>query len=168
VIPGRFLAIPANDANYKVYGSTTVNEECILHNITPHMHLVGKKIKVTIKMPGKPKETLLEIGAWDYNWQETYFLKDPLKLPVGTVLEVEAVYDNSTNNPSNPSNPPKLVTFGEQTTNEMCFVFLGATSDGKDRSPFSNSVFGGRRRDREKGKEKPKEAAKPANNQASR
>ena len=66
------------------------------------MHLVGKKIKVTIKLPNKPKETLLEIGAWDYNWQETYFLKDPLKLPVGTVLDVEAIYDNSVEESQQP------------------------------------------------------------------
>jgi len=102
------------------------------------MHLIGKKIKVTIKMPNKPKETLLEISAWDYNWQETYFLKDPLKLPVDTELNVEAVYDNSAKNPNNPNNPPRLVTYGEQTTDEMCVVFLGATSDGSARSPFSN------------------------------
>jgi peroxiredoxin len=150
VIAGRFMAIPANDANYKVVGSTTVNEDCILHNITPHMHLIGKKIKVTIKFPNKPKETLLEIGAWDYNWQETYFLKDPMKLPIGTVLDIEAIYDNSISNPNNPSNPPHLVTFGEQTTNEMCFVFLGATSEGKERSPFTDPFGGGRRRDRMK------------------
>jgi peroxiredoxin len=167
VIPGRFLGIPANDSNYKVYGSTTVNEDCILHNITPHMHLVGKKIKVTIKFPNKPKETLLEIGSWDYNWQETYFLKDPLKLPKGTILDVEAIYDNSAKNPNNPNNPPKLVTFGEQTTNEMCFVFLGATSEGKERSPFGNPFGGGNRRGRQR--EKAKEAAKKAaEKQASR
>jgi hypothetical protein len=131
------------------------------------MHLIGKRIKVTIKKPKQPKETLLEIGAWDYNWQETYFLKEPMKLPVGTVLDIEAVYDNSLKNTNNPSNPPKLVTFGEQTTNEMCFVFLGATSEGKERSPFANPFGGGgRRRDR---LEKAKEAAKKAaNKQASR
>lgn len=167
VIAGRFIAIPAGDSNYKVVGSTSVSEECILHNITPHMHLIGKKIKVMIKKPNQPKETLLEIGAWDYNWQETYFLKDPMKLPVGTVLDIEAVYDNSLKNSNNPSNPPKLVTFGEQTTNEMCFVFLGATSEGKERSPFANPFGGGgRRRDR---REKAKEAAKKdAGKQASR
>jgi len=138
VIQPRLSGIPANDDNYKVYGSTIVYEECVLHNMTPHMHLIGKKIKVTIKMPNKPKETLLEISAWDYNWQETYFLKDPLKLPVDTELNVEAVYDNSAKNPNNPNNPPRLVTYGEQTTDEMCVVFLGATSDGSARSPFSN------------------------------
>jgi peroxiredoxin len=166
VIPGRFLGIPANQPDYKVYGSTTVTEDCVLHNITPHMHLIGKKIKVTIKMPEKPKQTLLEIGSWDYNWQETYFLKDPLKLPKGTTLDIEATYDNTTNNPNNPSNPPKLVTFGEQTTNEMCFVFLGATSEGKERSPFANPFTGGNRR---RNRDKPKEAEKKADGkQASR
>ena len=144
-----------------------MNEDCILHNIMPHMHLVGKQIKVTIKPPDKPKETLLEIGSWDYNWQETYFLKEPLKLPKGTVLDVEAIYDNSAKNPNNPNNPPKLVTFGEQTTNEMCFVFLGATSEGKERSPFGNPFGGGNRRGRQR--EKAKEAAKKAaEKQASR
>ena len=35
-------------------------------------------------------------------------------------------------NPKNPSSPPRLVTLGEQTTNEMCFGFIGATTnDGK-------------------------------------
>jgi hypothetical protein len=34
----------------------------------------------------------------------------------------------------------------------MCFVFLGATPDGKDRLPFSNP-YGARRRNRGKAKE---------------
>ena len=51
----------------------------------------------------------------------------------GTVIEVDAVYDNSAANPNNPNDPPAVVTFGEQTTNEMCFVFLGATSDQPGR-----------------------------------
>ena len=129
-------------------GSTSVKDDCILHSIMPHMHLLGRQIKVTMKPPGEKKQTLLEIDAWDYNWQETYFLKEPMQLKVGTVLDVEAVYDNSASNPNNPNNPPRIVTFGEQTTNEMCFVFLGATSDGPGRSPFVGP-FGGRRRDRE-------------------
>ena len=49
-------------------------------------------------------------------------------LPVIRVDELEAVFDNSANNPHNPFSPPQAVTFGEQTTNEMCFVFLGGTS----------------------------------------
>lgn len=49
-------------------------------------------------------------------------------------------FDNSDKNPLNPSNPPRRVTLGEQTTNEMCFVFLGGYSNSNGRvlpmSPF--------------------------------
>jgi peroxiredoxin len=160
VIMGRFFAIPANDANFKVVGSTTVKYDCVLHSIMPHMHLLGRKIKVTMKTPKGKKETLLDIDSWDYNWQESYFLKEPLALKEGTVLNVEAVYDNSENNPNNPHNPPKLVTFGEQTTNEMCFVFLGSTSDSPGRSPFMGP-FGGRRpRFRDRDQETPRKTEK--------
>ena len=120
---------------------------CTLHSIMPHMHLVGKEIKVTLKPPEGEARTLLAIKDWDYNWQETYFLKEPLKLKVGDCAAVEAVYDNSAE-PQQPEQPAADRPFGEQTTNEMCFVFLGATSDGPGRSPFVGP-FGGRRRDRE-------------------
>lgn len=136
VIPGRFVAIPPHLSNYKVTGKTTVEDDCVLHSIMPHMHLIGRQIKVTMTPPEGEKQTLLHISDWDYNWQETYYLKTPLALKPGTVMEVEAIYDNSTSNPNNPNSPPRFVTFGEQTTNEMCFVFLGATSDGPRRSPF--------------------------------
>ena len=76
MIAGRFLAIPPNDPHFKVLGSTTVKYDCVLHSIMPHMHLLGSKIKVTIKPPEGKKQTLLEIDSWDYNWQETYFLEE--------------------------------------------------------------------------------------------
>ena len=145
VIAGRFVVIPAGNPKFKVTGSTTASQDCVLHSIMPHMHLLGRQIKVTMTPPKGEKQTLLDIESWDYNWQETYFLKQPLQIQKGTKVEVEAVYDNSEGNASNPNSPPKWVTFGEQTTNEMCFVFLGATSDGPGRSPFA-SPFGGRRR----------------------
>ena len=81
-----------------------------MHSIMPHMHLIGRQIKVTMKPPDGEKQTLLTIDHWDYNWQETYFLKEPMKVKAGTVLEVEAIYDNSDGNPNNPNIPPRLVT----------------------------------------------------------
>jgi peroxiredoxin/mono/diheme cytochrome c family protein len=136
---GLFPGIPANEGNYKIEGRIAVREDCTLYSVMPHMHLVGKQIKVTLRPAGGEAKTLLAIKDWDYNWQETYFLKEPMKLKVGDVLEVEAVYDNSRKNPNNPSDPPRTVFIGEQTTNEMCFVFLGATSDGASRSPFTRA-----------------------------
>jgi peroxiredoxin/mono/diheme cytochrome c family protein len=134
---GLLPGIPAGDERYQVKGSIAVKEDCTLYSIMPHMHLVGKEIKVTLTPAGGETKTLLAIKDWDYNWQETYFLKEPMKLKAGDVLHVDAVYDNSSKNPNNPHSPPRAVFVGEQTTNEMCFVFLGATSDGPGRSPFA-------------------------------
>jgi len=113
-----------------------VLQDCTLHSVMPHMHMLGKEVKVTITPPDGTAKTLIAIKDWDYNWQETYFLEQPLPLKAGTRLSVEAFYDNSEKNPNNPNNPPKLVIFGEQTDNEMLFVFLGATSEQKGRIRF--------------------------------
>jgi hypothetical protein len=55
--------------------------------------------------------------------------KTPLHLPAGSRVDLEAHYDNSAGNPLNPSNPPKMVRWGEQTTDEMCLAFVAYTRD---------------------------------------
>src|SRR5262249_42936183 len=129
VLPGFFETIPANADNYLVKGAILVNQDCTLRSVMPHMHMLGRSIKVVLTPPEDSPKTLIAIGDWDYNWQETYFLQEPLPVKKGTRIEVEAVFDNSDHNPANPSSPPRDVVWGEQTTDEMCYVFLGATSD---------------------------------------
>ncbi len=134
-----FPTIPAGAANHRVHGQMWIDRDITLYTVMPHMHLLGKEIKATMTTPDGQTRDLISIKDWDYNWQETYFLKEPLKVPAGTKFEVTALYDNSEDNPRNPSHPPKWVMYGEQTTNEMCFVFLGATSDkpGRIRPHFT-------------------------------
>lgn len=138
VLPGggrlsMLLTIPAGKADHRVQGTIWVDQDCTLHTVMPHMHMVGKRIKVTMTPPDGLPQTLVAIDAWDYNWQETYLLREPLRVKAGTRFDVEAIYDNSAANPSNPNSPPRLVRFGQQTTDEMCFVFLGATADTPGR-----------------------------------
>ncbi len=133
VIPGNFLMIPRNNPAYRVYGGLELDQDCVLHSVMPHMHMLGREVRVTVTPPDGKPFTLVAIKDWDYNWQETYFLKQPIELKKGTRLTVEAVYDNSDKNPNNPFNPPQIVWMGEQTTNEMCFTFLGVTSDTPGR-----------------------------------
>jgi hypothetical protein len=127
------LTIPAGAADHRLKGSIWTDQDFTLHTVMPHMHMIGRKIKVTMTPPDGAAQTLVAIDDWDYNWQETYLLKAPIHVKAGTRFDVEAVYDNSAGNPNNPNNPPKVVRFGEQTTNEMCFVFFGATSDKPGR-----------------------------------
>jgi peroxiredoxin/mono/diheme cytochrome c family protein len=128
-----FMNIPAGKEDHKIEGAAYVQSDCTMYSVMPHMHLIGKSVKVSMTPPGGTKTTLVGIDAWDYNWQETYWFKEPLKLKAGTKLEIEAIFDNSSKNPNNPSNPPKLVLFGEQTTNEMLFGFFGVTTEDNKR-----------------------------------
>jgi peroxiredoxin len=143
VVPGRFKTdakpaqgrfgglgyIPAGDSHFIAHGATIALEDCTLYAVTPHMHLLGKSVKITMTPPDSKPQTLIDVGEWDYNWQEQYFLKEPIKVKQGTRFDIEAVFDNSVSNPNQHSNPPIDVRFGEQTTNEMLFGFLGATKD---------------------------------------
>jgi hypothetical protein len=69
------------------------------------------------------KQTLLSVPRWDFNWQNVYWLKEPLKLPVGARLHAVAHWDNSRNNPYNPA-PEKAVRFGLQTWDEMMVGYV--------------------------------------------
>ena len=148
IVPGKFKIaknsddglgiIPAGESAFVARGSWYALEDCTAHLIMPHMHLLGKSVKITMTPPGGKAETLIEIPEWDYNWQETYYFKEPLKIRTGTRLDIEAVLDNSASNPKNPHDPPIDVKFGEQTTDEMLFGFLGATKDNPKKGlPFA-------------------------------
>lgn len=125
--------IRAGNANHVEKGGGYVTGDATIYSVMPHMHLLGKSVKMTMTPPGGEPQLLLEIKHWDYNWQESYWLKNPIAVKAGTKLEIEAVFDNSSKNPNNPSSPPKLVRFGEETTNEMLFGFIGAVPAGTER-----------------------------------
>ena len=90
--------------------------------ITPHMHYIGKEMKVFAETPDDKTVPLIWIKDWDFNWQGQYQYRTPVELPKGTVIKLDAYYDNSAENSRNPSKPPKRVRWGEQTTDEMCLL----------------------------------------------
>lgn len=142
VIPGSFLVIPPNKPDFKVKNTVWLAKDALLHSVDPHMHLLGRTFVMHITEPGADKVEAIRIDDWDYNWQEIYFLKEPRKLKAGTRIDIEAVFDNSSSNPNNPSTPPVWVRFGEQTTNEMCFMFLGLTTDDNMRIQYRREENG--------------------------
>ncbi|MBM3458287.1 MAG: hypothetical protein FJX77_07120 [Armatimonadetes bacterium] len=123
------INIPPNEPRHEVRASMTLPADAHAVDITPHMHLLGKEMKVTATFPDGKTESLIWIKAWDYRWQDTYRYENLVRLPKGTRLELTAYFDNSSSNPLNPNTPPQRVRFGEQTTDEMCFAFIGFTLD---------------------------------------
>ena len=121
----RFRIPPGADS-HKVVASKTVNRESTLLALMPHMHVRGKSFTYKAIFPDGRVETLLSVPFYDFNWQHEYRLKTPIKLPAGTVIECEAYFDNSNDNPANPD-PAKWVTWGDQTWEEMMIGFFTVT-----------------------------------------
>lgn len=134
------FAIPPGNNHYKVTASFTVPVFTPAHiiSMTPHMHLLGREMKVEMTVPGKTTpDCLINVPDWDFRWQGTYTYKTPIAVPGGARVDLTAYYDNSANNPNNPNIPPKTVRWGEATTDEMCVAFLGVTLDVENLTPSS-------------------------------
>ncbi len=118
----RRLMIPpgADDFRVEVWG--TLPNDATLISFFPHMHLRGKRFEYNIIGADGAVETLLRVH-WDFHWQMSYILARPRLLKAGTKLQAVAWYDNSKNNPHNPD-PNRLVTWGDQTTDEMMVGFF--------------------------------------------
>lgn len=101
-------------------------------NVTPHMHLLGRSMKVTATLPDGRQVCLVDVPHWHFHWQATYTYEAPIALPFGTRIDLTARYDNSSANPENPNDPPRDVRWGENTTDEMCIAFLGITLDAEN------------------------------------
>jgi mono/diheme cytochrome c family protein len=127
----RQIRIEPGEKRHLITNVVTLPVGVTVIGLTPHMHWIGKEMTVTAVLPDGRREQMINIKDWDFNWQDQYLYKTPVHLPSGTKLELHAYYDNSAENPKNPQNPPKLVTFGEQTSNEMCFCFLNVVPDTK-------------------------------------
>jgi hypothetical protein len=126
------LELPPGKSNLEVKAAWEIPVDMIAHAVTPHMHLLGRDIQMSLKLPDGRVQELIKIDNWDFNWQLSYYLQQPLDVPKGSVLQVVSHYDNTASNPRNPNKPPKLVKWGEATTDEMCVGFLAVTKKGQD------------------------------------
>ena len=125
------FVIPPGEEHYQVNAAWLIEEPVYAISVLPHMHLLGKEMKVTATLPNGTVEPLIWIKDWDFNWQNSYRYRKPLYFPKGTKVEVVSYFDNSNENPNNPHDPPKPVGWGEKTTDEMCIAFVEYLSASK-------------------------------------
>jgi hypothetical protein len=126
------IDIPAGAKDYVARQTFKTPIALDLLGVTPHMHWIGHSMKLWATLPDGSFQNLIYIRDWDFNWQGQYLYETPIKLPQGTTVSLEAHYDNSAGNPRNPADPPHAVTWGEQTTDEMCAAFLNYATDHPD------------------------------------
>jgi hypothetical protein len=128
-LESRFV-IPPGHPNYEVKSSWTAKEDIHLLGLMPHMHVRGKDFTYTVVYPDGRSEVILHVPKYDFNWQLSYQLKQPMPLPKGSRLDCVAHFDNSSNNRFNPD-PTKEVRWGDQTWEEMMIGWFSYTRDAE-------------------------------------
>ena len=118
------MDIPAGQQRYVVTDSFKLDADVDVYTVQPHAHYLAREIKAFATLPGGGRKWLIYIADWSFDWQGVFRYRRPERLPAGTTIEMEYVYDNSAINPHNPHHPPTRVTFGQRTTEEMAELWL--------------------------------------------
>ena len=128
------IDIPADETHYTLRDSFELPVDVEVFGARGHAHYLGREMKMTASLPDGTTRGLLWIKDWDFNWQDSYFYKSPVRLPKGTRVDVTIVYDNSSQNPRNPKSPPERVRWGRESFDEMgSMTLLVAAPTGADR-----------------------------------
>lgn len=113
------LVIPPADPRVEHHADWTAQENLEIVAVMPHMHALGKAMRLELTYPGGERRTLIDVPDYRFDWQIVYQYEEPVPLPAGARVDMVAVHDNSAQNPYHPSPEPRLVTFGERSDDEM-------------------------------------------------
>jgi hypothetical protein len=98
-----------------------------IYGVAGHMHLRGRDVRVVLDPDTAKERTLLHIPAWDFHWQDVYYLRKPIAVTPADTVRVSCTFDNSkADQPVVGSKQltPRYVLWGEGTTDEMCLGML--------------------------------------------
>ena len=118
---GRNIEIPPGAVEHKMSASYVFDDEIMLHGLRPHMHYRGKHMKFRVVYPDGGQDDILNVPDYNFAWQPTYRLSEPMLLPAGSRVIIEGAFDNSQYNLGNPD-PGATVRGGAQSWDEM---FIG-------------------------------------------
>ena len=139
----RNIDIPPGEKAYKVTDHFTLPVDIDAIGIIPHAHYICKEMKGLARLPDGSTRWLIWIKDWDFDWQEQYRYRQPMRLPEGTRLEMEFTYDNSADNPRNRSHPPRRVQWGPDSSDEMAGLHVQVLAAREsDFAELSQALWG--------------------------
>lgn len=121
------MDIPAGDSEVTHDISYTLQSDFSIHTANLHMHLLGQRARYEIRRSDGSEECLLEVDDWDFNWQMTYALDEPVQFEPGDSLHLECTFDNSADNQpiiDGEQVEPQDANWGDGTRDEMCLATM--------------------------------------------
>jgi tetratricopeptide (TPR) repeat protein/mono/diheme cytochrome c family protein len=129
------IDIPAGRSDYTITDSFVLPVDVEVLALQPHAHYRARHVLGMATLPDGSRKSLIDIPDWDFRWQQVYRFVDPVKLPKGTTIAMQYLYDNSADNPRNVTRPPQHVVWGQRSADEMgdlWFQVLTATDRDLD------------------------------------
>lgn len=120
---GANIEIPPGASDHEMRASHVFEDEVVLHGLRPHMHYRGKRMRFSVVYPDGTKDQIINVPDYNFAWQPTYRLSEPMLLPAGSRVMIEGAFDNSQYNLGNPD-PAAVVTGGAQSWDEMFIGYL--------------------------------------------
>jgi hypothetical protein len=88
--------------------------------ILPHMHELGVSIRLEkVSADNSETECMIDVAAWDFDWQLSYFLDEPLVVKADDQIRITCTF--------NSESRTEVTRFGDGTTDEMCLAALYVT-----------------------------------------
>jgi hypothetical protein len=112
-IADLFFTIPPRVDSFSTAVTFEMPVAGTIHGVGPHMHTLGRSIRVD-----SGNTCLVNIPAWDFNWQQQYQFVEPFTFAQGTPLTLSCTWSNPTD---------RSVRWGEGTSDEMCVNFFYVT-----------------------------------------
>ena len=115
------MEIPAGSTDTRHSFGFTIPEAWAfrIHSASVHMHTLGVTGRIWAEHADGAEECVLDVPRWDFDWQRSYLLEEPVEIPGGTTLHLECSWDNPTD---------EDVYWGDGTGDEMCLGTMFLTS----------------------------------------
>ena len=124
VIQNWSFALPPNEVTEVSASFDAIPADVSLMSVFPHMHLLGERIESYATTPNSEVIPLVRINRWDFHWQSFYAFRNLVRIPSGSTIHGEGLYDNTANNGNNPNDPPQWVGAGLNTSDEMFLIYF--------------------------------------------
>ena len=99
--------------------------------VAPHMHLLGRTMKLTINPGTAQEQVLLDVTNYDFDNQSARILPKPIRVNSGDTIRVQCTFDPTLRQtlPALKNLPARYVTWGEGSSDEMCLGVASVATD---------------------------------------
>lgn len=114
------VKIPANTSNHRFRTTFKIEETTEALAIQPLIFPHARSLEATALLPNGRAEVLIWVRDYRFDWQPTYYFRDPISLPAGTRIVVTAYFNNSESNRYLSTDPSSPLEFN----GELCRLTL--------------------------------------------